>query len=119
MQGSNEEAKSNEILKLQKMLESLSLELDAAKLAAINECNKNAVLQNQMELLAKEKYAFERETVATVELKKENAFLKVSCAIDLSGNMISLVFRYVLSSVMILGNTIFWYYHQPQTRLDS
>lgn len=92
MQASNEEAKSNEILKLQKMLESLSLELDAAKFAAINECNKNAVLQNQMDLLAKEKYAFEREIVAVVELKKENAFLKVSCAINLSGNMVLFVF---------------------------
>ncbi|XP_008445541.1 myosin-15 isoform X1 [Cucumis melo] len=76
LRASNEEAKSNEIVKLQKMLQSLSLELDAAKLAAINECNKNAVLQNQMELLAKEKYAFEREMVAVVELRKENAFLK-------------------------------------------
>lgn len=94
IQASNEEAKSNEILKLQKMLESLSLELDAAKLAAINECNKNAVLQNQMELLAKEKSAFEREIVAVVELKKENAFLKVSCAIDLSGNMVLFVFMF-------------------------
>lgn len=106
MQASNEEAKSNEILKLQKMLESLSLELDAAKLTAINECNKNAVLQNQLELLSKEKYAFEREIIAVVEIKKENAFLKVSCAIGLSGDMVPFVFLYVLCHL-----SRFWVIH--------
>lgn len=77
MQISNEEAKSNEISKLQKMLESLTLELDAAKLATINECNKNAVLLNQLELSMKEKSALDRELVAIAELRKENASLKV------------------------------------------
>ncbi|KAG8635974.1 myosin-15 isoform X2 [Manihot esculenta] len=75
---SNEEAKSNEISKLQKMLESLTLELDAAKLATINECNKNAVLLNQLELSMKEKSALDRELVAIAELRKENASLKGS-----------------------------------------
>lgn len=77
-QVSNEEAKSGEISKLQKMLESLKLELDAAKLATINECNKNAVLQNQLELSLKEKSALERELVAMADLRKENALLRVS-----------------------------------------
>lgn len=107
MQASNEEAKSNEILKLQKMLQSSSLELDAAKLAAINECNKNAVLQNQVELLSKEKYAFEREMVAVVELRKENAFLKVSCAINPSGIVVLFVFLYVLDINMDIAIFIF------------
>ncbi|PON39635.1 GPCR kinase [Trema orientale] len=75
---SNEEAKSVENSKLQKMLESLNLELDAAKLATINECNKNAVLQNQLELSLKEKSVLERELIAMAELKKENASLRVS-----------------------------------------
>lgn len=78
MQASNEEAKSVEILKLQKSLESLSLELDAAKLATIKECNKNEMLQNQLELSMKENSAFKREIVSIAELKKENAYLKVS-----------------------------------------
>ncbi|XP_068475999.1 myosin-15-like isoform X3 [Phaseolus vulgaris] len=60
------------------MLEALNLELDAAKLAKINECNKNAVLQNQLELSVKEKSALKRELVAVDELRKENALLKVS-----------------------------------------
>lgn len=77
MQVSNEEAKKVEISKLQKMLEALNLELDAAKLAKINECNKNAVLQNQFELSVKEKSALKRELVAVDELRKENAQLKV------------------------------------------
>ncbi|WCJ29303.1 myosin putative [Euphorbia peplus] len=77
---SNEEAKLVEISKLQKMLQSSNLELDAAKLATINECNKNAMLQNQLELSMKEKLALERELVSMAELRKENAFLK--CCLD-------------------------------------
>lgn len=77
MQVSNEEAKQVEISKLQKMLEALNLELDAAKLATINECNKNAVMQNQLELSVKEKFALERELIAMEEVRKENTLLKV------------------------------------------
>lgn len=66
-----------EISKLQKLVESLKLELDAAKLATINECNKNAVLQNQLELLMKEKSSRERELVSMAEIRNENALLKV------------------------------------------
>ncbi|KAK2452762.1 hypothetical protein P8452_00475 [Trifolium repens] len=73
---SNEEAKQRENSALRKMLEALNLELDAAKLATINECNKNAVLQNQLELSAKEKSALKRELVSVDELRKENAMLK-------------------------------------------
>ncbi|GKV00049.1 hypothetical protein SLEP1_g12804 [Rubroshorea leprosula] len=75
---SNEEAKSVEISKLQKTLESMALELDAAKLATINEFNKNAVLQNQLELSMKEKSALERELIMMVEMRKENSLLKSS-----------------------------------------
>ncbi|KAJ7966354.1 putative myosin [Quillaja saponaria] len=75
---SNEEAKSVEISKLQKMMESLNLELEAAKLETINECNKNAMLQNQLEWSVKEKSALERDLVAMAELRKENALLKSS-----------------------------------------
>lgn len=77
MQVSNEEAKHVEIFKLQKMVDALNLELDAAKLATINECNKNAVLQNQLQLSVKEKSALERELVAMDEVRKENSLLKV------------------------------------------
>jgi myosin-5 len=76
-QVSNEEAKQVEISKLQKMLEAQNCELDEAKLAAINELNKNAILQNQLQLSAKEKSALERELVAMNEVRKENALLKV------------------------------------------
>ncbi|KAK7819479.1 myosin-15 [Quercus suber] len=75
---SHDESKSGEMSKLQKALESLKLELDAAKLTTINECNKNAVLQNQLELLEKGKSALEREIIGMAELRKENAFLKNS-----------------------------------------
>ncbi|KAK7310692.1 hypothetical protein RJT34_08353 [Clitoria ternatea] len=75
---SNEEARKIEISKLQKMLEALNLELDAAKLATINECNKNAVLQNQLELSVKEKSALKKELVVVDELRMENALLKAS-----------------------------------------
>lgn len=75
---SSEESKLVEVSKLNKTVESLSLELDAAKLATVNEFNKNAVLQRQLELSMKEKSALERELVALVELRNENALLKKS-----------------------------------------
>ncbi|KAK6248897.1 hypothetical protein QUC31_020462 [Theobroma cacao] len=78
MRVSNEEAKSVEISKLQKALESLNLELDATKLATISECNKNAVLQNQLELSIKEKSALEKELALMADMRKENALLKSS-----------------------------------------
>ncbi|XP_031103831.1 myosin-15-like isoform X3 [Ipomoea triloba] len=76
MQISNEEAKLMEISKLQKTVESLSLELDAAKLSTVNEINKNAVLQRQLELSMKERTALEKEEAAITELRNENALLK-------------------------------------------
>lgn len=75
---SHEESKLVEVSKFKKALESSKLELDAAKSATINECNKNAVLQNQLELSVKEKSALERELTGMAELRKENAFLKTS-----------------------------------------
>ncbi|CAH9146684.1 unnamed protein product [Cuscuta epithymum] len=75
-----EEAKVMEISKLKKTVESLSLELDAARLATVNEINKSAVIQRQLELSMKEKTALEREEAAITELKNENAFLKKSLA---------------------------------------
>ena len=77
LQVSSEDAKSVEIFKLQKVLESLNLELDAAKLATISECNKNSVQQNQLELSIKEKSALEKEFTLMAEMRKENALLKV------------------------------------------
>lgn len=77
-QVSNDDAKSVEILKLQKMVESLKLELDAAKVGTMHECNKNAVIQHQLDLSSKEKSALERELTAMAELRKENAALRVS-----------------------------------------
>ncbi|KAJ9548305.1 hypothetical protein OSB04_020848 [Centaurea solstitialis] len=78
LRGSNDESKSVEIAKLQKTVQSLILELDAAKLATVNECNKNAVLQNQLELSAKEKSSMEREIVGMADLRNENLYLKSS-----------------------------------------
>lgn len=75
---SNEEAKLVEISRLQKIIESLSLELDAAKLARVNEFNKNAVLHRQLELSMKEKSALEKDVVAFSEQRNENAILKTS-----------------------------------------
>ncbi|KAK6119602.1 hypothetical protein DH2020_046625 [Rehmannia glutinosa] len=75
---SNDEGKLVEISKLQKTVESLALELEAAKLATLNEFNKNRVLERQLELSAKEKSALEREVVSLTELRKENALLKES-----------------------------------------
>nr|GEV28813.1 myosin-15 isoform X1 [Tanacetum cinerariifolium]GEV32066.1 myosin-15 isoform X1 [Tanacetum cinerariifolium] len=78
MRGSNDESKSVEIARLQKKVQSLVLELDAAKLATVNECNKNAVLRNQLEMSVKEKSSLEREIVGMADLKNENSYLKSS-----------------------------------------
>ncbi|KAL3655801.1 hypothetical protein CASFOL_000197 [Castilleja foliolosa] len=75
---SNEEGKSVEISKLQKTVESLTLELEAARLATLSECNKNRLLERQLELSSKEKSAVEREVVSLTELRNENALLKSS-----------------------------------------
>ncbi|KAK4493167.1 hypothetical protein RD792_017977 [Penstemon davidsonii] len=75
---SNEEAKLVEISKLQKTVESLKLELDAAKLATLNEYNKNVVLERQLDSSAKQKSASERELISLAELRNENAHLKSS-----------------------------------------
>ncbi|KAF8393622.1 hypothetical protein HHK36_021867 [Tetracentron sinense] len=78
MQVSSEEAKMVEISKLQKAFESINLELDAAKSATVSECNKNALLVNQLELSTKEKSSLENRLIAMAELSKENEFLKNS-----------------------------------------
>ncbi|CAN1217160.1 XI-I [Linum perenne] len=88
---SGEDAKSVELSKLKKSFESMILELDAAKLATISECNRNVVLQNQLELSQEEKASLERELNSMAELRKENAYLKGSvdilekknCALEL------------------------------------
>ncbi|KAL8501897.1 hypothetical protein ACS0TY_021134 [Phlomoides rotata] len=72
---SNEDAKSVEISKLQKTVESLTLELDAAKLESLN---KSMALERQLDASDKKKSAFEREIVSLTELRNENAFLKSS-----------------------------------------
>lgn len=75
---SSEESKSVEISKLQQAMEQLNAELNAAKLATRNECNKNALLLNQLELSLKEKGELESRLVKMGELNKENALLKSS-----------------------------------------
>ncbi|XP_047321544.1 myosin-15 [Impatiens glandulifera] len=75
---SSEDAKTGESSKLQKMVGSLKLELDAAKLAIVHESNKNAVLQHQLELSLKEKSALEKEMSAMAELRSQNTYLKNS-----------------------------------------
>ncbi|KAL5698272.1 hypothetical protein ACHQM5_029334 [Ranunculus cassubicifolius] len=75
---SNEEARLAEISKLQNTLKSLSKELDVAKSATTDECNKNSLLQSQLELSLKEKSALENRLIGMADLSKENALLKSS-----------------------------------------
>ncbi|XXG40756.1 hypothetical protein AAC387_Pa01g1394 [Persea americana] len=75
---SNDEAKSVEISKLKKAMELLNVELDAAKLATDSACNKNALLQSQLEFSKKEKDALESRLAKMEEMSKENAVLKSS-----------------------------------------
>lgn len=77
MQVSNDESKSAEISKVKKAMELLNVELDAAKLAADSECNKNTLLESQLEFSKKEKDALESRLTKLEEMIKENAVLKV------------------------------------------
>ncbi|MCL7046429.1 hypothetical protein MKW94_019251 [Papaver nudicaule] len=77
MQVSNDEVKQVEISKLQKTVESLNSELDAAKSTIMSECNNNALLKSQLELSIKEKSELESRLNGMVELNKENAVLKI------------------------------------------
>ncbi|KAL6556709.1 hypothetical protein OROGR_005997 [Orobanche gracilis] len=77
VQASNEEGKLVEISKLQKTVESLTLELEAAKLATLNEFNKNRMLERQLVVSAKEKSALEREVISLADLRNGNALLKL------------------------------------------
>uniref|UniRef100_A0A7N0VDA3 Uncharacterized protein n=2 Tax=Kalanchoe fedtschenkoi TaxID=63787 RepID=A0A7N0VDA3_KALFE len=74
----SEEAKALEISKLQKIVDSLNHELEAANSATINESQKNAILQSQLESSQKEKSYLEQELSIMEELRKENAALKES-----------------------------------------
>ncbi|KAL9249460.1 Myosin-15-like protein [Drosera capensis] len=66
---SNEEAKLEEVAKLRSIVGALTVELDAAKSQTAHECNKNAMLQSQLESSMKEKGSLD-------DLEKKNASLQ-------------------------------------------
>lgn len=76
MQVTAEDSKAAEISKLEKALESLNAELEAAKLATISERDKNALLQIQLELSIKDQKTLRSSLAEMAELKKENLSLK-------------------------------------------
>lgn len=77
MQISSEEMKAMEVLKLQKMLDSLNDELNAAKLATISEQKKNSTLERQIDAIVKDKAMLESSLIEMGEVRKENLNLKV------------------------------------------
>ncbi|THU57836.1 hypothetical protein C4D60_Mb03t07760 [Musa balbisiana] len=74
----SEESKMLEISKLQKALDLKNADLDMVKSATAIECNKNAVLQNQLNSTLKEMEAIKISLNAMTELKKENLNLQNS-----------------------------------------
>ncbi|URD93545.1 DIL domain [Musa troglodytarum] len=74
----SEESKMLEISKLQKALDLKNADLDMAKSATAIECNKNAMLQNQLNSTLKEMEAVKISLDAMTELKKENLNLQNS-----------------------------------------
>lgn len=66
-----------EISKLQKALDLKNADLDMVKSATAIECNKNAMLQNQLNSTLKEMEAIKISLNAMTELKKENLNLQV------------------------------------------
>lgn len=72
----SEEAKALETAKLQKALELLNSELNAAKLATVSEQKKNSLLLSQINALVKDKGMLEGSLHEMAEVMKENADLK-------------------------------------------
>ncbi|KAG9458232.1 hypothetical protein H6P81_002740 [Aristolochia fimbriata] len=78
MRLSNEETKLAENSKLHKQLELLNVELETAKLAGLKECDKNFLLQSQLEASYKEKEALQKKLNDMVVLVKDKDTLKGS-----------------------------------------
>ncbi len=77
MQAAGEEAKSVEILKRDKLIESLSAECAAAKSAAQSEHDKNLLLQRQLDDSLREITMLRSSKIMTAEAERENSNLKV------------------------------------------
>ncbi|XP_038985415.1 protein OPAQUE1 isoform X2 [Phoenix dactylifera] len=73
-----EESKLVEVSKLQRALESSNADLNAAKLATVNEHTKNMLLQNQLDCSLKDIATLRGSLTEMTELKKENLYLKNS-----------------------------------------
>ncbi|WOL20211.1 myosin-15 isoform X1 [Canna indica] len=74
----SEDMKMVEVSKLQKLLESKNVDLDAAMSAATMERKKNAMLQDQLDNTLKEMETIKSSFAAMGEINKENLFLKDS-----------------------------------------
>ncbi|KAG8072623.1 hypothetical protein GUJ93_ZPchr0006g45526 [Zizania palustris] len=76
LRAAGEESKSVEILKRDKIIESLSAECAAAKSAAQSEHDKNLLLQRQLDDSLREITILRSNKIMTAEAKKENSNLK-------------------------------------------
>ncbi|KAF8779983.1 hypothetical protein HU200_002258 [Digitaria exilis] len=76
LRAASEESKSSEILKRDKIIETLSAECAAAKSAAQNEHVKNLLLQKQLEDSLREITMLQSKRIITAEAEKENSNLK-------------------------------------------
>nr|CAB3451247.1 unnamed protein product [Digitaria exilis] len=76
LRAASEESKSSEILKRDKIIETLSAECAAAKSAAQNEHVKNLSLQKQLEDSLREITMLQSKRIMTAEAEKENSNLK-------------------------------------------
>ncbi|RLM80962.1 myosin-15-like isoform X2 [Panicum miliaceum] len=76
LRAASEESKSSEILKREKIIESLSAECAAAKSAAQIEHDKNLLLQRQLDDSLREITMLQSKRIMTAEAEKENSNLK-------------------------------------------
>ncbi|TVU28761.1 hypothetical protein EJB05_20294 [Eragrostis curvula] len=76
LRAASEESKVAEILKRDKIIESLSAECAAAKSAAQNEHDKNLLLQKKLDDSLREVTLLQSKKVMTAEAEKENSNLK-------------------------------------------
>ncbi|PKU65617.1 hypothetical protein MA16_Dca021506 [Dendrobium catenatum] len=78
IQTAAEEAKHVEVSKLQKSLELLHAELNAAKFVIDGECNRSSSLLSEINMLRKDKATLQHNLDKLTGIQKENHFLKIS-----------------------------------------
>lgn len=90
-----------EISKLQKSLDSLDAELNAAKSATISEQKKNCLLLSQIDELLRDKATLESSLIEMANVRKENLNLRVGNAVFSVSMFLFVVWAYASRFILL------------------